>query len=186
VPEKALRQLPNSISFARLILGPVVGWMIATGHDWAWWCFFMGAWSDAVDGWLARALRVESSVGLYLDPLADKVFVTLTTVAWAVAGRIPVWLLALILGRDVIILGGSALIYAVRKRKDFSPTWWGKLSTVFQLMALGACFWFTDWWLGLFLALTAIGTAVSLVDYVRLGWAKWNCASLAGFQSPGQ
>ncbi len=157
--------------------------MIIMGHPWGWWVFFAGAVSDALDGWLARALRVQSQVGLYLDPLADKVFVTAVTLAWAIAGRIPYWLLGLILGRDCLILGGSAVIYAVRKRKDFAPTFWGKVSTILQLMALGACFLLDEGARRVFLGLTAVGTILSLVDYARVGWAKWKEGSLAGFEA---
>lgn len=168
-----LNQLPNALSLARLVLAPVVYGLIVNGHPWAWWVFFFGAISDAADGWLARRLHLESSVGVYLDPLADKVFVTAATVAWAMAGRLPLWLLALILGRDFMILAGSGLLYWAKGRTDFAPTRWGKISTIFQMAALGACFWFRDEWLNVFLGLTALGTAVSLVDYARLGVRKW-------------
>ncbi|MDX2270271.1 MAG: CDP-alcohol phosphatidyltransferase family protein [Bryobacter sp.] len=171
-----LRQTPNALSLARLLAAPAVAYLISTHHPAAWPAFVAGALSDAADGWLARRLHVTSNLGLYLDPLADKTFVTLTTIAWALAGQLPYWLLALILGRDLFILLGSALIYTVKRRKDFAPTPAGKISTILQMLALGACFWFTGFWLNFFLALTTLGTLVSLLDYARLGWQKWNAA----------
>ncbi len=147
--------------------------MVIAHHPWAWWTFFAGAISDAFDGYLARVLKVQSQIGQYLDPLADKLYVTGVTVAWAVEGRFPAWLLAMVLGRDAMILAGSALIYRKTKRRDFQPSIWGKLSTILQLCALGACFLLSDAALNRWLWACAVATLVSGLDYARIGWAMW-------------
>lgn len=148
---------------------PLVGWMILVHHPWVWWTFFWISWTDAADGWLARKLGVESRLGAYLDPLGDKVWVLSATVAQFYVDKIPFWLLVLILGRDALILAGSAVVYRVTGEKDFPPTMLGKLSTVIQLTMLAGCFTMAPgplewmWWLA------AAGTAVSGIDYVRQG-----------------
>lgn len=169
-----MRHLPNLISLARLLLAPVVAWMIVTTHAWAWWTFFWGAWSDALDGLLARSLRVSSPLGTYLDPLADKAFVMAATVAWAIQGRLPLWLLLLILGRDAMILAGSVAIFAKTHRRDFAPTPWGKLSTILQLFALAGCFLWDEPLRAFLFVLSAAATLVSAWDYIRKGWQMWN------------
>jgi cardiolipin synthase (CMP-forming) len=147
--------------------------MVIAHHPWAWWTFFAGAVSDAFDGYLARVLKVQSQIGQSLDPLADKLYVTGVTVAWAVEGRFPAWLLAIVLGRDAMILAGSALIYRKTGRRDFQPSVWGKLSTILQLCALGACFLLSDAALNRWLWACALATLVSGADYARIGWAMW-------------
>lgn len=147
--------------------------MILTHHPWGWWTFFAAAISDALDGYLARLLGVQSELGLYLDPLADKLYVTAVTIAWAAEGRFPLWVLALVLSRDAFILGGSAVIYRKTGRRDFQPSLWGKLSTIFQLCALGACFLLSDAALQRWLWACTAATLFSGFDYARIGWAMW-------------
>lgn len=169
-----MRQLPNLLSVARLLVTPAVAWMILAGHPWAWWTFFGGAVSDALDGWLARRFNAQSAIGLYLDPLADKIFVLGATLAWTCNGRFPAWLFAMVIGRDAMILLGSALIHRKTKRRDFAPSVYGKISTTLQLCALGGCFLLSDAALERWLWACAAGTLVSGADYLRTGWRMWN------------
>lgn len=150
--------------------------MILVHHPWGWWVFFGGAISDALDGWLARLLKVQSRLGLYLDPLGDKVFVMATTIAWTLEGRFPDWLLGLVLGRDAAILVGSGLIYWKTRRKDFAPSLWGKISTILQLCCVGGCFLLEDWGLRNWVYACAAGTVISGFDYARKGLAMWESA----------
>ena len=164
-----MKQLPNLVSLLRLVLGPLLAWMILAKYPHAFAVFFVLAWSDALDGILARWLHASSELGTYLDPLADKVFVTVVSLAWWWVGVLPNWLLALIVARDVMILGGSAYVYWRTKRKDFAPSLWGKLSTIVQLCALGACFVFRTEVQVYFFWATALSTTLSGVDYARTG-----------------
>jgi len=160
---------PNLLSLSRVFLAPVIGWMILTRHPWAWTIFFWISWTDALDGWLARRMKVESRLGAYLDPLGDKVWVVIATLAWWKMGRIPDFLMVLILGRDAIITAGSAYIYRKIGQKDFDPLFSGKISTVIQLTMLAACFTLEDGWLQLLQGATVLGTIWSGYDYVQTG-----------------
>jgi cardiolipin synthase len=164
-----MRWFPNFLSLSRVILAPVIGWMILERHGWAWTIFFWVSWTDALDGWLARKMGVESRLGAYLDPLGDKVWVMVATLAWWKMGRIPDFLLALILGRDLVIVLGSAYVHRVTGEKNFDPIFSGKVSTVIQLTMLAGCFTLEDGWLHLLQGATVLGTTLSGIDYVQTG-----------------
>ena len=166
---KALHWLPNALSLSRVVLAPVVGWMILGRHEWAWTVFFWVSWTDALDGWLARKLDVATRLGALLDPLGDKVWVIVATLAWWKMGRIPNWLMVMILVRDGMILLGSAYVNRRTGLTDFAPSKWGKLSTIAQLTMLAGCFTLGDGWLAVLWAAAGIGTVWSGLDYVRTG-----------------
>jgi cardiolipin synthase len=94
----------------------------------------LAAASDGLDGYLARALRVQSRLGEVLDPIADKVLMGGVFLTLAFSGAIEPWLASIVIGRDVLILlvaaGALALGNAARR---FPPSVWGKLSTAIQI-----------------------------------------------------
>lgn len=169
-----MRHLPNLVSLLRLLLSPIVAWMILSQQEAAFAVFLAGALSDALDGMLARWLGVTSELGTYLDPLADKTFVTVVTATLWYSGAMPAWLCVLIGLRDLMILGGSAFIHARTGRRDFQPSPWGKLSTILQLCAAGAAMLLSGpLQFGFFLG-SAAGTLLSGADYARTGWRMLN------------
>ncbi len=129
-----IRQLPNLLSLARLLATPfVVIFLMAGDHRRALWiCLAAGA-SDLLDGYLARRLGSESQTGAYLDPLADKVMLGATYLAFGIGGLTPMWLVAIVFGRDALMLVALAGFFLFTKLRDFPPTIWGKLSTTVQI-----------------------------------------------------
>lgn len=87
--------------------------------------------TDFADGYVARLLKAESALGALLDPLADKFMLNaLYLTLWLTRG---IDLGALVLARDVIIVFGSLWVHLQTRRKDFPPSQWGKISTLFQM-----------------------------------------------------
>lgn len=166
-----MRWFPNLLSLSRVFLAPLIGWMILEQHAWAWTVFFWISWTDALDGWLARKMGVESKLGALLDPIGDKVWVIVATLAWWKMGRIPDWLMVMILFRDALIVVGTWVVNRKTGREDFSPSVYGKTSTVIQLTMLAGCFTLDEFWLQWLRLLAAMGTVVSGADYVRRGVA---------------
>jgi cardiolipin synthase len=126
----------NAVTFLRVALTPVIILAIVHGHHRAaavW--FAIAAWTDFFDGWLARSQGTPSPVGQYFDPLADKLLISGVFIALTIEGSIPVWFLGLVLGRDLAIVIASIIAMRVSTYRDYSPTVWGKLSTVLQLFA---------------------------------------------------
>ncbi|KAK9089677.1 hypothetical protein Scep_028759 [Stephania cephalantha] len=102
--------LPNWISLGRLVSGPVIGWMIV--NEWYLASFMALAVSGAtdwLDGYTARKMGINSVVGSYLDPLADKVLIGSVAVAMVEQDLLPSWLVGLVLFRDVGLISGAVL-----------------------------------------------------------------------------
>ncbi len=132
--------------------------------------------TDWFDGFAARRLGIAGTLGTILDPLADKILLVVLFVALTVASLIPAWLLALVIGRDLVIVVGALLVRVFRKVRRFAPSTLGKVSTFFQIMfvlmvLLHAGFPYRlFFWLEITaLVLTVVFTAFSGVDYVRQG-----------------
>jgi len=145
--------------------------------------FLLAAVSDAIDGAIARSRRQKTLAGAILDPVADKVllitaFLLLYRVAKAnLAVALPLWVVILVVSRDVIILVGGALILMVNKSKIITPTWWGKATTFLQMATV----------IGILLEVAAVRyvwwaacllTAISGADYARRGIVALNEAQL--------
>ena len=99
--------------------------------------FVVAGISDGLDGWVARRYGQYSTLGRFLDPLADKLLTTASFVFLALPHRdfssIPVWLAISVVARDVIILLGSLAVYLVMKFTQFKPTFLGKVNTILEI-----------------------------------------------------
>jgi len=137
--------------------------------------------SDWLDGWAARHVDHGSTeLGTLLDPIADKVLLITLFISCGPAGLIPIWLVALVLSRDLVIVVGSLLILWRRGPVRFLPLAVGKVSTFFQILSVllvllygtGGSLFATDFFQlvkNLALAQTAFFTALSGGAYVRRG-----------------
>ena len=105
--------------------------------------FFIASLTDFFDGFVARKFNQQSPLGRLLDPLADKLLTTATYIVMAIPHEgfpsIPVWLAVAVVGRDLVILIGSLLVYLVTRFKGFTPTLLGKVNTFVEL---GLIVWF--------------------------------------------
>ncbi len=138
----AIFTLPNILSFARVLLTPVFIWAMVSLKPWhAFGIFLLAGATDALDGFTARFFRLKSNVGVWLDPMGDKVlltaaFVCLTFARWSAPNVLPLWLTAVCVGRDVLIAGGALAYTWLRGRTQFKPSLIGKASTILQVMTL--------------------------------------------------
>lgn len=105
--------------------------------------FFLASLTDFADGYVARRYMQQSLLGRFLDPLADKLLTTAAFVVMAIPrpdfASIPVWLAGAVVGRDLIIVLGSLIVYRITKFKAFRPTLLGKINTFVEL---GLIVWF--------------------------------------------
>jgi cardiolipin synthase len=123
----------------RIGLTPLVVSGILRGeYSWAFfWCFAAGI-TDLFDGAVARRFGAESRLGMVLDPAADKILQVSVFVALGMAGAVPVSIVALVFGRDLLLVTGALFFRMTGRRLTFPPTIWGKLSTVIQILAASA------------------------------------------------
>ena len=95
--------------------------------------FSIAGITDVLDGFLARRFHAGSRIGALLDPIADKALLSGSFLTLGIKGIIPIWLVALVLGRDLLILGFAVIALARKTRRDFPPSVWGKASTAAQI-----------------------------------------------------
>ncbi|KAI4304274.1 hypothetical protein MLD38_039811 [Melastoma candidum] len=154
VPEgfvESFLNLPNLISVSRMVSGPFLGWMIM--NEWysvAFAGLVISGATDWLDGYVARRMNINSVVGSYLDPLADKVLIASVALAMVYNDLLPVELVGLVLLRDIALVGGAAYKRASdlgwqwsswidffdingTRREKVEPLFISKVNTVFQL-----------------------------------------------------
>jgi len=144
--------LANKITLTRIGLIPVFI-LLAVGYgagiedgaaqEWMRWAaigvFVLAAATDGLDGWVARRWGHRSRLGAVLDPVADKgllfaAIITLSVSPWR-AG-FPGWFPVLVIGRDVLILGGCFFLKRVKGTLEVRPTWAGKIATALQMTSV--------------------------------------------------
>lgn len=127
--------IPNLITLGRILLVPVVVWAIIYGELWLAFVLFLAAGvSDAVDGYLAKRFNMASELGAYLDPLADKTLIVSIYVTLGIAGKIPLWLVILVVSRDIMIIGAIMLSWLLGSPLKVKPLLVSKLNTVAQIV----------------------------------------------------
>ncbi|WP_395683415.1 CDP-alcohol phosphatidyltransferase family protein [Dokdonella sp.] len=130
-----LRHLPNLITALRILLVLPLCWLIDSGrYDGALVLAAIAAFSDALDGFLAKRFGWQSWIGGMLDPIADKLLLTATFVWLALAGDLPGWLAALVVGRDLAIVAGAIAYHNLVGPFDAAPSRLSKATTVVQLV----------------------------------------------------
>jgi cardiolipin synthase len=126
--------IPNSLSLLRIILVPVfVIFLIQAEYDKALITFMVAGLTDALDGTMARLLKCQTTLGAYLDPIADKLLLVTSFVTLAIFGIIPAWLAVIVISRDFIILLGIAILYLMSVAYEIKPAIVGKITTALQI-----------------------------------------------------
>jgi CDP-diacylglycerol--glycerol-3-phosphate 3-phosphatidyltransferase len=130
--------IPNTLSFIRLVLIPaVVICLYADGRFGSFLAavfFGLAAFTDLLDGFYARRYKTVTPLGKFLDPLADKILVSATMIMLTALGRIPAWIVILIIGREIAVTGLRGI--AVVEGKVIEASSLGKYKTMFQSLAL--------------------------------------------------
>ncbi|KAF2404143.1 hypothetical protein EJ06DRAFT_503158 [Trichodelitschia bisporula] len=147
--------IPNALTVSRILAAPLVGYFVLHDqHTLAFSLFAYAGITDLIDGWMARRYHLQTVVGSVMDPMADKMLMTILVGCLAAKGALPLSLAILILGRDAS-LAIAALYYryaslpppkTFTRYWDFSlpsaevhPTAVSKANTFLQLVLVGAC-----------------------------------------------
>jgi len=128
---------PNQLTLLRMAFLPFVVINLVGGHySWALALFVLAGLSDALDGLLARTLKQQTTLGQYLDPIADKLLLSTMFLVLAILHKIPWKFTVLVFSRDISILCASAVLYAIGGLRDFRPSIFGKANTFAQVAAV--------------------------------------------------
>jgi len=131
-------QLANLLTGARLLVAvPILVLVLEGAWEWAFWLFVAAALTDCADGFVAKHYSGVTRLGAVLDPAADKVLVACLLPALAWIEVLPVWLAALSLSRDGLIVGGSLALRWRLRHFRVEPLVIGKLCTFVQLVLIG-------------------------------------------------
>lgn len=129
----------NQLTLLRMFLIPAfVILVVYEQPGWALIVFALAGITDGLDGWFARRGQ-QTSLGAFLDPMADKLLLVTTFVVLSIPGlgllnRIPLWLTILVISRDVVIVLTVALVTLTVGRRHFRPSIYGKVATAIYIM----------------------------------------------------
>ncbi len=166
--------IPNVITLGRVILVPVIFWLLISGNTRAAFIAFVCAGiSDAVDGFLAKRYNLQTELGSYLDPMADKLLIASVYIALGVAAKLPSWLVIAVVSRDILIVVAVLLAWVIGSPLQIKPLIVSKANTVAQIVL--ASFVLADEGFGLglsrmrevFVWITGTLTLLSLAFYLR-------------------
>ena len=164
--------LPNALCILRILLVyPVAHWILQGRYQEVLALFAIAAFTDALDGSLAKRFGWTSELGKHLDPLADKLLLTTVFVCLSLNGDVPWALTALVLLRDLVIVFGAITYRALFGPVNGEPTIASKFNTFVQIVfclatvCAAAYQWPAQWVLTALGALVLVSTGVSGIDY---------------------
>ena len=129
--------LPNYLSILRIALVLPIAWLLWKHQVMgAFWLMLVAGFSDALDGFLARRYGWQTELGTLLDPLADKFLVAAMYLVFTLQDLIPLWLIGLILTRDILILLGAGVYRGVFGDLTVNPSMLSKTNTALQIVVV--------------------------------------------------
>ncbi len=175
--------LPNLITVFRFLLVPPVVMLLLKGRfESALLIFAVAGFSDALDGYLAKHYHWTSRLGALMDPLADKLLLVSTFVTLGWLGLIPLWLVGLVILRDLVIVTGAVVYHMRIEQLDAEPSLISKLNTFTQIVLVLAVMFtqvfgeLPELWLEALLYSVLVTTVWSGFDYVwiwsRKAWSR--------------
>jgi CDP-diacylglycerol--glycerol-3-phosphate 3-phosphatidyltransferase len=180
---RRLVNVPNVITFSRIVLIPLIIGLYYLPDDWLSWqaknlsatiVFIVAAASDWLDGYLARRLNQMSAFGAFLDPVADKLIVAGALIVLLQLGRVDMLVALIIIGREIAISALREWMAKVGQAGSVAVAYIGKLKTGFQMVAIPLLLYHdqaagldAQWWGTLLINVAAVLTVVSMLYYVR-------------------
>jgi cardiolipin synthase len=126
--------LANQLTILRILLTPAIAIFLLYRYTAVALVLFVAAGiTDGLDGFVARRRGQRTAVGMVLDPVADKLLLVSTVVALTVLQELPRWFTIVIVSRDLILVGGSVILYMFLGTVSTPPSWMGKTATVCQI-----------------------------------------------------
>jgi len=182
----------NQLTILRMAFVPCFVLLLIYGHPKsATVLFLIAAFTDGLDGLLARKLQQKTVLGSFLDPMADKIlltaaFVTLTIPSLPLVLHIPTWLTVLTISRDTLIALSVLIIHLQTHHTQFPPTLLGKCTTAIQLVTVGVCM-LANFRAGLALAIFpfVVYSALALTVASGLHYAYKSVKIIASYQEAG-
>ena len=161
--------LPNVLTLFRILLVPVLVAALLSAREsgdlLAAIVFVIASFTDALDGWIARRNKNESTFGKLMDPLADKLLVTAALVSLVSLNRLAAWVAMVIIAREFAVTGLRQL--AMEHGEVIHASGWGKIKTAFQIAMVLALIAVDGrpLWVDALIYVTVVVTVLSAADY---------------------
>lgn len=127
-------QLPNLITLSRIALAPALVLVLNDGdYRLALAIFVIAGLSDGLDGFIAKRFHYQSRFGAILDPAADKILLVSAYVMLTVLHQLPLWLVIVVVFRDLLIIGGYVVYTSMYGPVHMRPSWISKFNTFMQI-----------------------------------------------------
>jgi cardiolipin synthase len=179
----------NQVTLVRMLLIPAFVICVLYGYlGWALVAFVTAGVTDGLDGIIARRSGQSSSLGAWLDPMADKLLLVTTFVVLALpnldlANRLPVWLTVCIISRDVVIILTVAIVNLAIGRRTFRPSIYGKIATATYIVTAVAAMLFN--YLGYHSLIVDVGIWASLaITLISAGHYIWHARRIIDTPAP--
>lgn len=165
------KQIPNILTVLRFILIPfIIIYIVKEDYLLAFFFLTLSAFTDILDGWIARKFNFITNFGKLIDPLADKCTQISVLLALTLKQIIPVWIVIIVVLKEVIMIAGASFLYG--KELVVSSKWYGKLATVLLYIAIVCSLCVREFNIpydfSIYIYVLALaGTIMSLIMYIR-------------------
>lgn len=170
-----MMNLANKITISRIVLTPLfITAIVYSRMDIALILFTLAIISDGLDGFVARTFKQKTVLGTILDPVADKILLISAFICLALVNtlpenlRLPPYVPIIVISRDAIIVLGSVMIHVIKGNVRISPSFWGKITTFFQMITIVSIL-FQFKYAAIVWNLAVVFTVVSGIDYMIKG-----------------
>jgi cardiolipin synthase (CMP-forming) len=170
--------LPNAITLGRICLSVIIlASLVFEKYRLAFYLFILAGLSDGLDGFLARKYDWFSRFGSIADPLADKILLLSSLIALAYGGHIPIWLVGLIIARDIWVISGALAYHYLIALYELSPTTLSKTNTFLQLVLVFLVLFNLSFiavpalWIQIAIYLVCLANIASWLDYTWV-WGR--------------
>ena len=164
--ERLVMNLANKLTMMRIILVPIFLIFIALNWEYGVYVatavFIIAAITDKLDGYIARSRNEITTFGKFMDPLADKLLTVSALVSLVELKRLPTWVVMIIIAREFAVTGLRSL--AATEGIVIAASWWGKLKTATQIVAIVAVLINLPYY-NILMWIAEIVTVISGVDY---------------------
>ena len=179
-----IKKIPNILSILRIVLIPLVAWLILFDYFlYALITTLIIAISDFLDGFIARVFNAQSEIGSYLDSIADKAFIISAYMLIGTQDLLPVFVIIIVISRDIIIMGAFGLSFAMNQKLDINPIRISKINTFLQFTLiilvlvnnvgmLNSIYMF-NYLIDFVMYLVIATTVISLLFYIKQ-WLNYN------------
>ncbi|PIP79729.1 MAG: hypothetical protein COW84_08960 [Gammaproteobacteria bacterium CG22_combo_CG10-13_8_21_14_all_40_8] len=172
-----IKNLPNLITLTRLILLiPLAYFLYYRSYQQALIVFIVAGVSDGLDGILARSFHWTSRFGAIADPIADKLLMLVSYSFLAFQNILPMWLLMLVVGRDVLIVAGAWHLKHLQRSIKLSPTLMSKINTTLQIILVTAAMFalvfsfIPDQVTQILIWVVGLSSLISGIQYLMIAW----------------